>query len=94
MAKTRKYDRIKALKKASRDTQQPHGKAGIHCDKRERRQHKMSTQDYIDEAEDNIPFWMDGGPGESLLDEELEDEVVSSEDKENEHEKDTKPNRE
>jgi hypothetical protein len=37
---------------------------------------------------------MDGGPGESLLDEELEDEVVSSEDKENEHEKDTKPNRE
>lgn len=59
MAKTRKYDRIKALKKASRDTQQPHGKAGIHCDKRERRQHKMSTQDYIDEAKIIYLFgWM------------------------------------
>lgn len=52
MSKKKKYDRIKAIKKANRDTQQPYGKSGEHCDKRERRAHKTSTQEYLDEADD------------------------------------------
>lgn len=50
--KKKKYDRIKALKRQSRAEQQPHGKGGTHCDKKDRRVHKMSTQDYLDEVED------------------------------------------
>lgn len=83
--KKRQYDRSKVLRKINREEQleHPHGKSGIHCDKRERRKNKMTTQDYIDEAEDDTishSDWMDGGPGEKLWDGE---EQENGEDKEN-----------
>jgi len=54
MAKKEKhFDRIKAIKKASREHAGPHGKAGPHADKRTRREHRMSTKDWLVEAEED-----------------------------------------
>jgi hypothetical protein len=56
MAKTEKhFDRIKAIRKASRNLAEPHGRAGSHADKSARRQRRMSTQDWIAEAEADEP---------------------------------------
>jgi len=52
MAKKKKWDRLKALKKISREEQGLHGKAGPHKDKREKRQRKMRTEDYLAELEE------------------------------------------
>jgi hypothetical protein len=35
----------------------------------------MSTQDWLEIAEEDTPFWMDGGPGEELLDSETNPEI-------------------
>lgn len=52
MVKDKLLERIKAIKRISRiDTGGPHGRAGIHVDKRERRLRHMSTQDWLEEAE-------------------------------------------
>lgn len=50
--KKKEYNRIKVLKKVSRDETGPYGKAGIHADKRERRLRRMSTKDYLEEYEE------------------------------------------
>ena len=48
------------IKKISREEQQPYGKAGTHCDKRERRQRKMSTQNYLDEVnEEDVEIFVE-----------------------------------
>ena len=52
MAKKKKWDRLKVLKKTSREEQGQHGKAGPHEDKREKRQRKMRTEDYLAELEE------------------------------------------
>lgn len=59
MAKTEKhFDRIKAIRKASREHTGPHGKAGPHADKRTRRERRMSTKDWLAEAEaDEMRFF-------------------------------------
>jgi hypothetical protein len=54
MVKDKLLERIKAIKRISRiDTGGPHGRAGIHVDKRERRLRHMSTQDWLEEAEED-----------------------------------------
>jgi hypothetical protein len=64
MSKKRKeWDRLKVLKKISRAEQRPHGKAGAHSDKRERRVQRKTTEDYLAELEE----------------EELDEEVEKSE---------------
>ena len=50
--KQKKYNRLKVLKKASRDTQAPYGKAGAHKNKNEKRKNKPSTKDYLNEEEE------------------------------------------
>ena len=52
MAKQRKYDRIKEIKRNSRETQSQHGKSGVHVDKKDKRQKEKTTQDYIDETKE------------------------------------------
>ena len=54
MAKNKKWDRLKVLKKISRAEQKPHGKAGPHKDKRERRQYNKTTEDYLAELEEEL----------------------------------------
>lgn len=49
MAKDKKWDRLKVLKKISRKEQRLYGKAGAHKDKREKRQRKLRTEDYLAE---------------------------------------------
>jgi hypothetical protein len=44
--------RIRIIRKISREDTAPYGKAGPHCDKRERRVNKKDTDDYLDEAEE------------------------------------------
>ena len=50
MAKQKKYDRLKMLKKLSREEEKDYGKSGFHTDKRNKR--KPSTKDYLEEWED------------------------------------------
>ena len=52
MTKKKKYDRIKEIKRNSRETQQPHGKSGVHVDKKDKRVKEKTTQDYIDEVKE------------------------------------------
>ena len=49
-----KIDRIKEIKRLSRLDNKIAGRGGFHKDKREKRQHKMSTLDYIKEYEEDI----------------------------------------
>jgi len=52
----KRWDKVKAIKRASRiETGGPHGKAGAHVDKRERRLRRLSTQEWLEEAEDDDP---------------------------------------
>ena len=51
MPKKKKFDRIKQIKRDSRLTTKVTGRGGPHSDKRERRQQKMSTLDYLLELE-------------------------------------------
>lgn len=51
MAK-KKFDRIKVLKKISRESEKPYGKAGVHVDKKDRRIKKKNTKDYLEEEKD------------------------------------------
>lgn len=47
-------ERIKAIKRVSRiETGGPHGKAGIHADKRERRVRHMGTKEWLEAAEED-----------------------------------------
>lgn len=52
MDKNKKWNRLKVLKKISREEQGLYGKAGPHKDKREKRQRKMRTEDYLAEVEE------------------------------------------
>lgn len=52
MKKEKKDERIRIIRKISREDTAPYGKAGPHCDKRERRVNKKDTDDYLDEAEE------------------------------------------
>jgi hypothetical protein len=52
MAKKKKWDRLKTLKKISREEQRLYGKAGPHKDKREKRQRRFRTEDYLAELEE------------------------------------------
>lgn len=50
--KKKEWDKIKVLKKISREEQRLYGKSGPHKDKRERRDRRKNTQDYLSELED------------------------------------------
>ena len=53
--KAKHLERIKAIKRVSRiDTGGPHGKAGIHADKQQRRVRHMGTKEWLEEAEEEI----------------------------------------
>jgi hypothetical protein len=53
--KDKHTERIKAIKRVSRiETGGPHGKAGIHADKRERRVQHMGTREWLETAEDDL----------------------------------------
>lgn len=52
--KKRKYNPAKTRAKIRRESQEPHGKAGPHADKRKRRR-KKSTEDYLEEAKEEGP---------------------------------------
>ncbi len=55
MPKDKHLERIKAIKRASRiDTGGPHGRAGIHSDKRERRVRHMGTKEWLEEVEEEV----------------------------------------
>jgi hypothetical protein len=47
--KQRKFNKIKLIKKISREDTRMYGKSGVHVDKRERRVKRMSTAEYLDE---------------------------------------------
>jgi hypothetical protein len=49
-----KIDRVKEIKRNSRLDNKIAGKGGFHKDKREKRQHKMSTLDYIEEYKKDL----------------------------------------
>lgn len=52
------FDRVKAVRQQSGDMMGPHRKAGPHVDKREKRQGRKSTNDWLFEAEgDVLTFW-------------------------------------
>lgn len=52
--KDKHQERIKAVKRANRiDAGGPHGRAGIHMDKMERRMRHMDTKDWLEAAEDD-----------------------------------------
>jgi len=53
MVKDKRFDRIKAIKKANRADTGPHGKAGVHADKRQRRQRRLNTKDLLEEFEED-----------------------------------------
>jgi hypothetical protein len=54
MSKDKHLERIKAIKRVSRiETGGPHGKAGVHADKRMRRTRRMGTTDWLEEAEED-----------------------------------------
>jgi len=53
MAKKKEWDKIKVLKKISREEQRLYGKSGPHRDKRERRQQRKNTQDYLAELDES-----------------------------------------
>jgi len=68
MVKDKYLERIKAVKRISRiETGGPHGKAGIHAGKGEQRTRRMSTQDWLEEAEEDI-----------LIEKEIEMKVYES----------------
>lgn len=53
MAKDKHFDRVKAIKRLSRKYTGPHGKAGPHTDKRQRRElRRKSTHEWLAEAEE------------------------------------------
>jgi len=54
MNKNKKFDKIKALKRISRRENKVTGKsgAGVHVDKKDKRIKKKSTNDYLDELEE------------------------------------------
>lgn len=68
------FDRIKVIKKLSRQETGPHGKAGPHADKRERRMRRMGTQDWLEaeEAEEGEEF-IDDSPQPPWDDHEEDD---------------------
>lgn len=53
MKPRRRIDKVKLLKKISREKNQIAGKVGPHRDKREKRRKKMTTKDYLEEFEDD-----------------------------------------
>jgi hypothetical protein len=50
--KERVYDRIKNIKRISREDDRLHGKPGVHADRKDKRIKRLSTNDYLDEWED------------------------------------------
>jgi formylmethanofuran dehydrogenase subunit E len=60
MAKDIHLDRIKAVKRVSRiETGGPHGKAGTHADKMEKRARRMGTKEWLEEVEEEEEFLED-----------------------------------
>lgn len=61
MKKEKHYDRLKAVRRASRDMAGPHGRGGPHRNKSERRSRRMSTKDWLAETveEDGRMYWID-----------------------------------
>lgn len=50
--KKKKYNKVKALKRKSRGENNLYGKAGVHIDKRDKRERKPSTKDYLDKEDE------------------------------------------
>ena len=50
--KRKEWDKVKTLKKISREEQRLYGKSGPHKDRRERRVRKKTTKDYLEEVEE------------------------------------------
>lgn len=49
--KPKKYNKIKAIKKASRDAQGQHGKGGFHDTKKDKPRNKKDVRDYLEEVD-------------------------------------------
>jgi len=52
--KPKTIDKVKLIKRTSREDNKITGKGGPHKNKNEKRQHKMTTQDYLDECEEEM----------------------------------------
>lgn len=56
--KLKKFDKVKAIKKASRKSQSPHGRGGFHQTQKDKPRNKKSVEEYLEEIEeeDNEPL--------------------------------------
>ena len=52
MGKDKKFDRLKVLKKISREENKIYGRAGVHKDKKDKRQKRLRTEDYLADVEE------------------------------------------
>lgn len=50
--KNKKFDRIAAIKRMSREDNKFYGKSGFHKDQRDKRQKRKNTRNYLEEAEE------------------------------------------
>lgn len=51
--KPKKFNKIKAIKKASRENQDQHGKSGFHETSKDKPRVKKSVKEYLEEEEDD-----------------------------------------
>jgi len=52
LATKKQQNKVKRMKKTSRELYSDYGKAGVHEDETEKRKQKKSTRDYLTEAEE------------------------------------------
>lgn len=52
--KPKPFDKVKAIKRASRSEQSPHGRGGFHTEQRNRPRARKKVHDYLEELEEEM----------------------------------------
>lgn len=52
MVKEKKYNKVKSIKKASRENQGQYGKGGVHQTEKDKPRQNKNTRDYLDEIDE------------------------------------------